>query len=223
MQLTGPIGIAADYDHCTGVRGVAGGTPNSRGEPRHHENPRPSRRHRQRRHWLQRALPPRERGLDRLPAHRTQRAYIGLDVARGRRHRRARGERDHDLAAPVLLRALPEARSGDRPVLRLPSRGRTDARAHRTAHGGTRAVPIEGAPGRLRAAVARRDGGQRSRADPRSLRREGRDVRSEPRAYRPERRHACVREGCTRPRRGDRAPLSGAGDQSAPRRHHGRW
>ena len=192
-----------------------------RGDSQRHENPCPSRRHRRRRHRLQRALPLGERGLDRLPAHRTQRADLRLDVARGRGHWRAGPERDHDLAAPVLVRALPEARSGDRPVLRIPPRGRRDARPHRAAHGGDRAVPLEGAPGGLLAAMARRRGSEGARADSRSLRREGRAVRREPRTRRPERRDPRVREGRARPRGGDRAPLPGARDEPARRRHVG--
>ena len=185
------------------------------------ENPCASGRHRRRRHRLQRALPLGERGLERLSAHRTQRADLGIDVARGRRHHRARRERDDDLVAQVLVRTLSEARSGDRPVVRLPSRGRRDARAHRAAHGGAGAVPLEGAPSGVRSALARQGGDERARAHPRSLRREGRDVRSEPRARRSERRHPRIREGGTRPWRRDRASLLGAGDPSAPRRHVG--
>ena len=100
-------------------------------------------------------------------------------------------------------------------------RGRLDARAHRAAHGGDRVVPLEGAPGGLLAAMARRRGSQGARTGSRSLRREGRAVRREPRSRRPERRDPRVRQGSARPRGGDRAPLPGAGDQSARRRHLG--
>ena len=168
---------------------------------------------------MQRALPPRQGGVDGRRPLRTLRADRGLLVARGRWHQRLRRRRQHGIPAEVQLRDLSVSRGGERAVLRLsPHR-----RAHPRAHPGT-PRRVDGAQGedpapRPGGCVPVEVGGPGPRAHPRPRPGGGRALGAEPGARRPERGHPGLREGGPEPGCKHLPAVPGRRDQPAP----GRW